>query len=45
MGQEIHQNWLQQLNSLIRGMYKSKELVGISLKKTSGKELQNGKAV
>ena len=29
---------IQQLNSLMRGMYKSKELVGISLKKTSGKE-------
>ena len=29
---------IQQLNSLLRGMYKSKELIGISLKKTSGKE-------
>ena len=29
---------IQQLNSLLRGMYKSKELMGISLKKTSGKE-------
>jgi len=29
---------IQQLNSLLRGMYKSKELVGISLKKTSGSE-------
>ena len=29
---------IQQLNSLMRGMYKSKELVGISLKKTSGRE-------
>ena len=29
---------IQQLNSLLRGMYKAKELVGISLKKTSGKE-------
>ena len=27
-----------QLNALMRGMYKAKELVGISLKKTSGKE-------
>ena len=27
-----------QLNALLRGMYKAKELVGISLKKTSGKE-------
>ena len=27
-----------QLNALLRGMYKSKELIGISLKKTSGKE-------
>ena len=29
---------IQQLNSVLRGMYKAKELVGISLKKTSGKE-------
>ena len=29
---------IQQLNSVLRGMYKSKELMGISLKKTSGKE-------
>jgi len=29
---------IQQLNSLLRGMYKSKELVGVSLKKTSGKQ-------
>jgi hypothetical protein len=29
---------IQQLNALMRGMYKAKELVGISLKKTSGKE-------
>jgi len=29
---------IQQLNSLLRGMYKSKELIGISLKKTSGAE-------
>ena len=29
---------IQQLNALLRGMYKAKELVGISLKKTSGKE-------
>ena len=29
---------IQQLNSLLRGMYKSKEVVGISLKKTSAKE-------
>jgi hypothetical protein len=29
---------IQQLNSLLRGMYKSKELMGISLKKTSGAE-------
>ena len=29
---------IQQLNALLRGMYKNKELVGISLKKTSGKE-------
>ena len=29
---------IQQLNSLLRGMYKAKELVGISLKKTSGPE-------
>ena len=28
---------IQQLNALMRGMYKAKELVGISLKKTSGK--------
>ena len=29
---------IQQLNALLRGMYKAKELVGISLKKTSGPE-------
>ncbi len=29
---------IQQLNALLRGMYKAKELVGISLKKTSGSE-------
>ena len=29
---------IQQLNALMRGMYKAKELVGISLKKTSGPE-------
>jgi len=29
---------IQQLNALLRGMYKSKELVGVSLKKTSGKQ-------
>jgi len=29
---------IQQLNALLRGMYKSKELVGVSLKKVSGKE-------
>jgi len=28
---------IQQLNALLRGMYKNKELVGISLKKTSGR--------
>ena len=27
---------IQQLNALLRGMYKNKELIGISLKKTSG---------
>ncbi len=29
---------IQQLNALLRGMYKAKELVGISLKKVSGRE-------
>ena len=29
---------IQQLNALMRGMYKAKELVGVSLKKVSGKE-------
>ena len=29
---------IQQLNALMRGMYKAKELVGVSLKKISGKE-------
>ena len=29
---------IQQLNALLRGMYKAKELVGVSLKKVSGKE-------
>ena len=34
----IDSQTIQQLNSFMRVMYKSKELVGISLKKTSGKE-------
>ncbi len=29
---------IQELNAVLRGMYKSKELIGISLKKTSGHE-------
>ena len=37
-GSETGTQTIQQLNALLRGMYKSKELVGISLKKTSGKE-------
>ena len=37
-GSETGTQTIQQLNTLLRSMYKSKELVGISLKKTSGKE-------
>jgi len=37
-GYETGTQTIQQLNALLRGMYKNKELIGISLKKTSGKE-------
>ena len=37
-GSETGTQTIQQLNTLLRSMFKSKELVGISLKKTSGKE-------